>query len=34
MPWSVESVNGSKEVQREDKTRINGVGIKLTTHCL
>ena len=34
MPWSVERANGRKEVQREDKTRINGVELKLTTHCL
>ena len=34
MPWSVESVNGRKEVQRVDKIRSNGVGIKLTTHCV
>ena len=33
MPWSVESVNGRKEVWRVDKIRSNGVGIKLTTHC-
>ena len=34
MPWSDERANGSKEVQREDKTRSNGVELKLTTHCL
>ena len=34
MPWSVESVNGRKEVWRVDKKRSNGVVIKLTTQCL
>ena len=33
MSWSDERANGRKEVQREDKTRSNGVGIK-TYHTL
>ena len=33
MPWSDERANRRKEVQREDKIRSNGVGIK-TYHTL
>ena len=33
MPWSDERANGRKEVQREDKTRSNGVVIQ-TYHTL